>query len=327
MIALIRFRFPFKHSIQLLLYFTLFFVQCSEDDPTPNANSGNGNVDPNDDSGKPAVLTEREKAIKDFEENYLASNASFKDWSGNKGECKAGTLPEEVYAKALQQINYYRRQVGLNDDISFDEAKNKKCQQAALMMLANGDLDHSPPKDWKCYTDDGAEAAGKSNLGRGQGSTNVITTYIRDSGNESLGHRRWILYSKAHEFGFGATTSSNALWVIGGEKSNDENDKLEFIPWPPAGYVIDDLVFATWSFSIPKANFSESQVSMKGSDGQVELTYYVAQKGYGDNTLAWVPQISKPAEGEDIKYEVTISKVKVDNEYQDYKYEVIVIGY
>ena len=172
-----------------------------------------------------------------------------------------------------------------------------------------------------------AQAAGKSNLGSGQSSTNVITAYIRDTGTESLGHRRWILYSKAHVFGFGSTTSTNALWVIGGEKTNAENEKLKFIPWPPAGYVIDDLVFSTWSFSIAKADFSESKVSVKGPDGNVELSSYVAKKGYGDNTLAWVPEITKPAKGKDAKYQVTVSKVKVNNVYQDYEYEVTIIGY
>lgn len=39
-----------------------------------------------------------------------------------------------------------------------------KAQKAALMMSVNRQLSHSPDSTWICYSAEGAEAAGKSNL-------------------------------------------------------------------------------------------------------------------------------------------------------------------
>ena len=343
--------------VGLILLITLCFYQCTEEaevtpDPTeekeastPDASTpdttqgesepGDNNQEPSDAPDNPSPsptpnLTAREQVVRDYEENYMAADAFLRDWTGAVEQCDAGFLPNDVYTKALQQINYYRRQVGLNDNITLDEEKNRKCQQAALMMMANSDLDHSPPKDWKCYSEEGAQAAGKSNLGHGYRSARAaIDGYMKDAGIKNLGHRRWIIYSRAQEFGFGATSNYNALWVIGGDGDNPEAKQLEYIPWPPAGHVIDRLVFPTWSFSIPKANFSESKVTLTGPNGEIKLDDYLPQKGFGDNTIAWNPGEGeiKSEKGKDFNYQVTVSKVKIDDAFKDFTYEVIIIGY
>lgn len=343
--------------VGLMLLITLCFYQCTEEaevtpdpaeekeasvskqeettDPEDESGPRESEESPNDSTDNPSPspapsLTARERVIQDYEENYLAGIASSKDWSGDEEQCKAGGLPPEIYIKTLQQINYYRRQVGLNDNITFDQQKNNKCQQAALMMMVNDELNHNPPKDWKCYSEEGAQAAGKSNLGYGYRSARAaIDGYMEDAGVENLGHRRWIIYSRAQEFGFGATSNYNALWLIGGDGENPEAKQLEYIPWPPVGHVIDRLVFPTWSFSIPKANFSESRVTLTGPNGEIKLDDYLPQKGFGDNTIAWNPGEGeiKSEKGKDFTYQVTVSKVKIDDAFKDFTYEVIIIGY
>ena len=138
-------------------------------------------------------------------------------WTGSTASCTAGTLSDQAHSKVLQRINYYRRLAGLADDIVLDTVKNTKSQQAALIMSANSNLSHNPPPTWRCYTAEGAEAAGKSNLGLGFHSTNAIDGYMEDFGtnNTAVGHRRWILYSRAKVMGHGSTSNSQALWVIG----------------------------------------------------------------------------------------------------------------
>lgn len=276
-----------------------------------------------------AGATARQRVIRDYEENFLAAEADLSTWNGSVDDCRPGKLPKETLNNILKHINYFRRQAGLNDDIYFSDEKNKKCQAAALMMHANGNLNHSPPEDWQCYITDGAKAASKSNLASTTSGRSSVSIYIKDYGssNKDLGHRRWILYSRAKEMGFGSTSRYNALWVIGDHARNPIADSLEYIAWPPAGHVIDRLVYDRWSLSIPKANFSESQVSMENPEGKVSLSVHRAKKGYGDNTLMWEPDVQKPTQGEDATYRVTVSNVVVDGIARDYTYEVIIVGY
>lgn len=279
-----------------------------------------------DDKSSPD-LSARQRVIEDYEKNYLNGDFPFLEWDGDATQCQMGTVPQAIYRKTLQRINYFRRQTGLNDDIYFSAEKNRKCQEGALMIHANSQLNHNPPKSWKCYTDDGATALGKANIGNGKRTVERIDAYIRDTGVDNLGHRRWILYSQASEMGYGITSGANALWVVGDAKRNPTADSLDFIAWPPAGYVINKLVYKVWSFSVPKANFSESKVTMTGPDGEVPITATALKNGFGDNTISWPVVGGKPPIGEDITYEIKVSKVKVNGAYQDFSYSVTIIGY
>ena len=77
------------------------------------------------------------------------------------------------------RINYFRAMAGLPGDVVFDTTWNAQCQEAALMMIAEGNLSHSPPTGWACYSADGATAAGKSNLALGNHGPGAIDAYIR----------------------------------------------------------------------------------------------------------------------------------------------------
>jgi hypothetical protein len=229
--------------------------------------------------------------------------------------------------KVLQRINYFRRTAGLPDNITLDLVKNSKCQAAALMMSANGSLSHYPPTSWECYTAAGAEAAGKSNIALGYHSTSAIAAYMNDFGtnNDAVGHRRWILYSRAKVMGDGSTGNAHALWVIGDFGAAPVN-MPSFIAWPPEGYVPSPLVYGRWSFGIPGASFTSSTVRMTDAQhNPIALQVRPIKNGYGDNTIVWEPEgIIRNSEA-DVTYHVAVENVVVGGETKTYFYDVIIV--
>jgi hypothetical protein len=182
----------------------LTFVACKKND------SG----DDNGDSTTSQANDAKSLALKDFNEMYKASAVTNFSWNGNVANCNAGTLSADVLNKALLRLKYFRKAAGLsNSGIVFIDSLNSKCQQNALMIKANGAISHAPPTSWSCYTDAGAQAAASGNIAIGVSDVNTIQQWIQDGGsnNARVGHRRWMLYSRAQNFGFGATNSSGTL--------------------------------------------------------------------------------------------------------------------
>jgi hypothetical protein len=57
--------------------------------------------------------------------------------------------------------------------VAISDEYNQKAQKAALMSV-NGQLSHSPPSTWTCYTSDGAQASGSTDLHLGVYSVDAI---------------------------------------------------------------------------------------------------------------------------------------------------------
>lgn len=304
-------------SALFLITVYIFYSSCKKDD------------DNNTDNNTPVVDPERQAVIDDYNNLYLTSNVTDCGWTGSTSSCTAGTMSADAMSKTLQRINYFRKEVGLNTDITFDATKNSKCQEAALMMDANSDLNHYPPTSWTCYTADGAEAAGNSNLALGSNSSGAITLYMMDPGssNTACGHRRWILYSRSKVMGCGSTSGANALWVLGNGGNPLPTSMPEFISWPPEGYVCAPLVFSRWSFSIPGADFSAATVSMTDGSGNAITCSIISStdNGYGDNTIVWEPTGIDTSNSADVTYHVSISNVTVNSTTKNYSYDVVII--
>ena len=271
----------------------------------------------------------RAKVLKDYQENYLdqALTSTQIKWTGNEDNCQPGDTDAKVKELVLKRVNYFRRLAGLPDNIVMNSEKSKKCQEAALIVKANRSANHFPPKSSKCYTEDGASAAGKSNLTLGVPGPKAITAYMNDHGVKTAGHRRWILYPKLKEVGTGDTGGSNALWVIGDEYKDYPKDMPEFISWPPPGYVPQPLAFYRWSFSIPKANFKNAKVQVKKPDGtKLNVELEKIEDGYGENALVWmISDISWFFDIEDeMVFDVTVSNVVVGGENKNYNYKVVI---
>lgn len=215
--------------------------------------------------------------------------------------------------------------------MTLNAANSLKAQEAALMMDANNSLSHSPPTSWACYTADGATAAGSSNLALGNSGPSAIHAYMADTGTPSLGHRRWVLYSRLGQVGTGDTPRANDLWVFGNEVTAPASATANGVAWPSPGFVPRTNRVADpthpWSFSVPGADFSKATVTMTDDKNQALTLGSVAQlpNGYGDNTFSWkltaaAAQWDRGAS--DTKLNVQINNVIVAGQAKNFQYSV-----
>ena len=256
-------------------------------------------------------------------------------WSGTVSATVgvAGTTSAVFKEDVRRRINFYRGLVSLPADITFDATECSKDQDAALMFSRNGNVSHSPPTNWLSYTATGAEAAGKSNLAIGFGigiyGPAAINGYMHDdgTGNEPVGHRRWLIYSQAQIMGTGdiplsgTFASSNANWV---EDNFKPSPILQFVPWPNNGYTPLPLVPSRWSLTYPGADFSHATVSMTKSGTAVSVTIVSStNSGFADNTLVWTGVGIPPATiSADTPCNVTVSGIGGAGVPASYSYTV-----
>ena len=232
------------------------------------------------------------------------------------------------------RINYFRAMAGVPANVSFSDEYNQKAQKAALMMSVNRDLDHTPPPTWKCYSAEGAEGAGNSNLALYAYSWNAIDLYIKDpgSGNHFVGHRRWIFYPQTQVMGTGdipfanGYPAANALWVFDANIWGPRPEtREEFVAWPTPGYVPYQVVYPRWSFSYAGADFSSATVSMSSGGAPISLAVQPLVNGYGENTLVWEPDESlgiQPTSDKTIT--IQVNNVKISGQPRNFEYQVIV---
>lgn len=256
-------------------------------------------------------------------------------WTGNHAACGVGTTTEAFRASILQRINYFRSMAGIPPLRGLDDTYNVKAQAAALLMSANRNLDHYPDSSWTCYTEDGREGAGSSNLYLGVYGPSAISGYIRDpgSGNYFVGHRRWILYPQTQVMGTGdipphdSYPAANALWVFDQDNMGSIRPQTReaYVAWPPPGYVPYQVVTFRWSFAYPKADFSQATVTMTRAGEPLAAQINTPVNGYGENTLVWEPQMTfgTPPAG-DTLYSVTVSNVVIDSQPHTFTYNIIV---
>jgi hypothetical protein len=206
------------------------------------------------------------------------------------------------------------------------------------MMSANRALSHTPPADWTCYSIDGAQGAGSSNLYLGVYSWDAITGYMRDPGgnNYPVGHRRWILYPQTEEMGSGDIPPTGGYWPANALRVFDDNmwtprppTRDDFVAWPPPGFVPHIVVFARWSFSYPQADFVAATVSMALGGVSVPLEQAPIRNGYGENTLVWLPLglpdgAIWPRPVGDTTYTVHIENVIIAGQARSFSYDVTV---
>lgn len=257
-----------------------------------------------------------------YREHYLGSQSDG-GWTGSTAGCRVGENTSAHQAATLRRLNYFRALAGLPANVEFGEQYNRKALAAALMMEANSSLSHSPPSSWRCYTKDGAQAAGSSNLALGRGGPDSIDLYMWDpgAGNAFVGHRRWILHPAQRVMGSGSTSRANALWVFGEHDSQSRGP--EFVAWPPAGYVSKSFGLRSdyrWSFSKSDADFSATQVRVTFNGRSVPVRLEPQRQGFGANTLVWTAhwsgnEISRPIS-------VSLNNVRIGGQPRNFDYTV-----
>lgn len=275
---------------------------------------------------------------------YPQSDNVAMNWTGDYATGKAGTPGTQYQDATLLRINLIRAMAGVPANVAFDPTYSAKSQQAAFMMSVNGQLSHTPPSNWKFYTADGGEAAGRSNLALGNAGADAISNgYLADSGgnNAAVGHRRWLLHPQTQTMGSGSVPgsaggsanflySANSLWVFDNNAAM-ARPKLrdDFIAWPPKGYIPYPVVYGRWSFSYRDADFSNTRLTVSKAGVNIPVTIEPQTKGYGENTLVWLLQgttdgskASKPSSDE--SYSVTLADVRISGAAHTFNYNVIV---
>ncbi len=239
-------------------------------------------------------------------------------WTGSVAGCDPGAPSAAGQQATLDAVNYFRSMAGL-DPVTFDEQFSAQAQQAALMMQAEGNVSHTPTSDWACRTEEGAAAAGRSNIVLGAGGADAIALYMVDSGalNHAVGHRRWILNPQAKVLGSGSTSGANALWVFPSGEDGTATSP-EWIPWPTAGYFPSQLEpRGRWSLSGSdrNLNFDAADVTVLGPAGQpMALTVWPAEDGYGPHTISWeLVGVQQPTAENDLSYAVTVDGITRDD--------------
>ena len=190
------------------------------------------------------------------------------------------------------------------------------------MMYANRALDHEPPTDWDCYSDEGAEGASSSNLALGYPGAGVVRGYMDDPGenNTGAGHRYWLQRPATQTMGNGTVGDANALWVFGADAPVTGP---AFTSWPSAGFFPAPLEpGGRWSFTPwdPAYDLSMASVSVTDETGtDVPLVVHPLEVwGSLVFELGDLPDLT----GTDDTYTVTVHDIVHGTEVLKHEYSV-----
>ena len=256
-------------------------------------------------------------------------------WTGDYGQCRAGSIAGPYRDAVLRLINFARVLAGVPADVVLDPTFNRDAQASALISGAQGTLSHTPDNSFACFSAEGANGSRRSNISLhlDVDPTVVVGGYMRDPGasNTSAGHRRWLLQPGQQNMGVGVTfdpsknpfPGASALYVVG-----PLTNLRRQIAWPPAGFVPSELVYPRCSFSFPDADFSVATITM--TSGGLPVTLDIVDSGAGDQTstgrapfIVWEPNIAQtPPDG--TKFTITI-EFSVNGQPSQVSYNVTII--
>ncbi len=195
--------------------------------------SSDGDLDPDD----PAAVQAAWQTI-------LNAPIPAMGFTGNVAACDPGTTSAEYRQAELDIVNAFRRLAGVGPAVE-DPTFSAQAQQAALIMAATGDVSHTPPPDWNCWTSVGAQTAADSNLALIVGAPveqsngpAVMRGYVEDPGdhNAAVGHRRWLLCPATEVVGFGDVPTANAMKIMPFTGTFDGSETRDgVVTWPNRG--------------------------------------------------------------------------------------------
>ncbi len=258
---------------------------------------------------------------RDAIESNLALNSQ---WNGSVDSCQAGSSASSFDTGTVEAINWFRRMAGLNN-VSEDPSQSTNAQRAALMMQAENSLSHSPTQGWDCYSAAGARAAGVSNLTLGASGTLGVLGQIEDPGasNEALGHRRWLLFPELVTVGVGNTSRAGTVQVI--NDFGPRASETQWVAWPPAGFVPDDVIYDRWSLSFAgtgSVDFSQARVNVFENGRSMRVDVLPVINGFGDPAIGFEVPGANPQAAGDTVYRVEVSNVVINGRSVDRSYSV-----
>lgn len=293
-------------------------------------------------SGAWLDTTDRQAVIDSYNTEFSKVDPDI-GWTGDRSSCTAGTTNPAYRTAIIDRVNWFRAMGGVPATVTENAAYSAKAQEAAVMMSVSDKLSHSPSQStFDCWTSDGAEAAGKSNLYLGRTGPHAITGYMLDpgAGNVSVGHRNWILHPTVQEFGTGDTPgpgrqATNTLWVVDNTFAPQPTlrESQDFIAWPARGFVPGEVVFPRWSFSVRNGDFDNATVTtQRVENGNVTgtvsspIVFQNESSGAPFSILVWEPVGIDTNPTVDQTYRITINNVGLGSVTKSYSYEVIVLG-
>jgi hypothetical protein len=224
-------------------------------------------------------------------------------WTGDVASCTPGDIGATARANALRLVNLYRALAELPPVVT-DPARDAQDQACALMMRANNTISHTPPTSWTCYTEDGATAAGSSNVSGGR-AVSSVDAYMIDSGNATtIGHRRWILSNSLGPIGIGGTDRASCMWTLSGTGRAGK----AWTAWPAPGSIPlqamspsrGTTVDATgWTVQSDGINLAGAQVTVTVDGAAQPVTVTQLDANYGSryairfNPMGWTTQAGK----------------------------------
>ncbi len=246
------------------------------------------------------VGLDRQATIDSFYDRWLRNNHVPVGWTGNADACDPGTTSAASEAATIDQINFYRELVG-SPPAALDQTHAAMPQRAALMMHANGVLEHQPPPTWRCYQEPFTH-----NLLAGRPAAWGIDSYMHDWGpnNLAVGHRRVLINPLNTAYATGSTDTMNSVLITA--RSTEGTTTSGWVAWPPAGLVASPLVSTRWSFDTtrPDLDLTNAVATVSGPAGLI-VPAVVNRSRRG--IVFEVPGNLQPPVGVDASYQVTIS--------------------
>ncbi|ESQ80308.1 CAP domain-containing protein [Asticcacaulis sp. YBE204] len=278
---------------------------------------------------------------------YASKAAALYRVAPDIGGCKSGELTAAEKQKALDTVNDIRRLHAL-PPVVYDPAGDEEVMQISLMTAANGQLSHSPSKDWRCYSPAGAKGANSGNLHGGlispylsfDSTEAIVIGWVTDALNavpDNVGHRRWILDPFLKQIAFGRVSGATAGGMTEGAamkviypSSSATTTKAEFVAYPygdyPAKYFdpkallsFGAIIDTSSSWNNQAVDYSNAKVTITRRGGGAMSLGKIAYDNYGfgmPNNL----QVQTPALSYGVYYDVSITNVKVRGVPRDYSY-------
>lgn len=265
---------------------------------------------------------------------YASSEGVPSGWNGDVNAGLAGDTTVAFKEATTKRINYYRALAGVPADIEHDAKYAAQAQKAALIMAANGQLSHTPPKTWKHWSEEGAQGASKSNLALADVGPGAVDSYMLDPGGNNLkvGHRKWVLTPSTRNMGTGdieaqaGAKAANALYVVDAA-SGAFTTRDPWVAWPPRGYVPYQVIFSRWSFAVESADFSSAVVTVLRDGAPLSVTVQSRNEGPGFPAISFVPSGfsaegwgTLPRPSKDVRFDVRIDGVTVAGKAKSFAY-------
>lgn len=229
--------------------------------------------------------------------------------------CAPGVLPAATREGALRLTNTFRWLAGLGP-VALDARDNDAAQACAVLTEANGQMSHTPPRTWSCWSQLGYDGTSRSNI-IGLPGAYRINAYAAVGGwldeardlSGSLGHRRWILSPELSVIGYGQSLGYACMYVLDDRMAVRRRDRVS---WPSEGYFPMEAMTRTWSVSSSALGLSARtavQVWINGRATTVQPT--VRPIGPGDDTVSW----EMPAVAADSEVRVRVTGVIEEQNY------------